>query len=169
MPWPASAGSTVWFSSWYCSATSACASRLTASNTSAGAPPSGPGSGRPSLICSLRPATRISKNSSRLDETIVIKRRRSSSGTVSSAACASTLRLNARMPSSRLRNWAGTEALRVAGFAAAGAEGSVSSVPAGEIARSGAFPSPSDSMLETAPLVGRILAFYRTRFSITIL
>ena len=35
----------------------------------------------PSLICSFRPETRISKNSSRLEETMQRKRRRSSSGT----------------------------------------------------------------------------------------
>ena len=43
---------------------------------------------------------------------MVRKRSRSSSGTASSAACASTRRLNARMPSSRLRNCAGREILR---------------------------------------------------------
>ena len=41
-----------------------------------------------------------------------MKRSRSSSGTASSAACASTRRLNARMPSSRLRNCAGRGILR---------------------------------------------------------
>ena len=43
---------------------------------------------------------------------MVMKRSRSSSGTASSAACASTRRLNARMPSSRLRNCAGGGILR---------------------------------------------------------
>ena len=74
--------------------------------------PSGPASGRPSLTCSLSPATRISKNSSRLEETMVMKRSRSSSGTASSAACDSTRRWNARMPSSRLRNCVGGAILR---------------------------------------------------------
>ena len=46
---------------------------------------------------------RISKNSSRLLETIHRKRRRSSRGTRSSSAWARTRRLNARRPNSRLR------------------------------------------------------------------
>src|SRR5512135_3450078 len=55
-----------------------------------------------SRSCSLRPATRISKNSSRLLPTMQRKRRRSSSGTRGSVASASTRRLNASVESSRL-------------------------------------------------------------------
>src|SRR5204862_7350243 len=47
------------------------------------------------------------KNSSRLEETMVMNLSRSSSGTASSAACASTRRLNSRISSSRLRNCVG--------------------------------------------------------------
>src|SRR5207237_522819 len=79
-------------------------------------------------MLSFSPATRISKNSSRFEDTMVMKRSRSRSGTASSAACASTRRLKARMPSSRLTKCAerlhgfarqsvravGTNALRVA-------------------------------------------------------
>ena len=70
----------------------------------AGAVPSGPGSGRPSLICSFRPATRISKNSSRLvrddgEEAQALEQRHRRRR----AACASTRRLNSSRPSSRFR------------------------------------------------------------------
>ena len=104
MPLAASCGSSASFSRSNCCVTSARASRVTIASVSFGVSPSGPGSVIPSLICSLMPATRISKNSSRFEETMVRKRSRSSSGTESSAACASTRRLNARMPSSRLRS-----------------------------------------------------------------
>src|SRR6185437_6423475 len=57
----------------------------------------------PSSSNCLRPATRISKNSSRLLEEMQRKRSRSSSGTDSSKACASTRRLNSRKESSRLK------------------------------------------------------------------
>ena len=164
MPCAASAGSTVWLRSWYCSATSARASRVTASNTSAGARPSGPGSGSPSLICSFRPATRISKNSSSFDETMVMKRSRSSSGTVSSAACASTRRLNAMMPSSRFRNCAGRAILRFIGDATAGT-GIVMSGAIGEMTRSVLRRSSSDSIW-TAPVI-EFCPFAR-RFFITV-
>ena len=63
----ASAGSTTSFSSWYWSRDERV--RLAGSRRRTPRPaarPSGPGSGRPSLICSFSPATRISKNSSRL-------------------------------------------------------------------------------------------------------
>ena len=57
-------------------------------------------------------ALRVAKNSSRFEDTMVMKRSRSSIGTESSAACASTRRLNARMPSSRFRYCAGRVILR---------------------------------------------------------
>ena len=102
MPAAASSGSSTSFRRSNCCVTSSRASRVTIASVSFGVMPVGPGSVMPSLICSLMPATRISKNSSRFEETIVRNRSRSSSGTDSSAACASTRRLNARMPSSRL-------------------------------------------------------------------
>jgi len=59
----------------------ACASRLTAANTSAAREPVGPRLRQAELDLLLRPATRISKNSSMFEETMVMKRSRSSSGT----------------------------------------------------------------------------------------
>src|SRR5438105_10917337 len=115
MPSRAREGSTTSFKSLYCSATSACASRLTASKTSAALRASGPASCRPRRMLSFSPATRISKNSSRFEDTMVMKRSRSRSGTASSAACASTRRLKARMPSSRLTNCAGVTVRRFMG------------------------------------------------------
>ena len=93
------------FSSWYWLATSSCAMRLIAWNTSRGVLPSGPAPGMSILICSLTPETRISKNSSRLDETMQRNFSRSSSGTAASSACASTRRWNSSSPSSRFRKW----------------------------------------------------------------
>ena len=61
-----------------------------------------PGGGSWARNCSLRPATRISKNSSRLLPTIARKRSRSSSGVAGSCASARTRRLNASCESSRL-------------------------------------------------------------------
>jgi hypothetical protein len=63
-------------------------------HTTDGATPSGPGVSPPSSIWAFRPATRISKNSSKLLLTMHRNRNRSSSGTSGSAACASTRRLN---------------------------------------------------------------------------
>ena len=55
----------------------------------------------------LMPATRISKNSSRLLEEMQRNFSRSSSGTDSSCACASTRWLNSSIESSRLIRWCG--------------------------------------------------------------
>jgi hypothetical protein len=107
MPSFASAGNISSFSSLYWRCTMSCAARATCLKTSAGGRPSGPAAGAPSLICSFTPESRISKNSSRFEETMQRKRSRSSSGTFRSSACASTRRLNASACSSRLRKWAG--------------------------------------------------------------
>ena len=70
------------FSSWYWRATSSCAMRLIAWNTSRGGHAVRAAAGHVQLDLLLaRPATRISKNSSRFDETMHRKRSRSSSGT----------------------------------------------------------------------------------------
>src|SRR5215468_8575928 len=61
-----------------------------------------PTSGALSRNCSRKPATRISKNSSRLLLTMQRKRSRSRRGIDASSASASTRRSNARMDSSRL-------------------------------------------------------------------
>ncbi len=61
-----------------------------------------PGGGAFMRSCSRKPATRISKNSSRLLLTMHRNRSRSSSGTPGSSASASTRRLNASSDSSRL-------------------------------------------------------------------
>jgi hypothetical protein len=58
----------------------------------------------PASIWCFKPATRISKNSSRFELEIVRKRSRSSSGVEGSRACSRTRKLNSRSDSSRLRN-----------------------------------------------------------------
>src|SRR5499427_7981446 len=68
-------------------------------------PPPGsviPGGGTCASSCCLSPATRISKNSSRLAPTMHRKRSRSSTGTTESCASESTRRLKASCDSSRL-------------------------------------------------------------------
>ena len=102
MPSAASCGNTCSLSTWYWRVTSSCAFAVTWRNTSRKGMPSGP-AGASAAISSLRPATRISKNSSRLLSTMHRKRRRSSAGTLRSSARASTRRLNSSCPSSRLR------------------------------------------------------------------
>jgi hypothetical protein len=67
---------------WYCSATMACASAETRRKASCAVLPSVVTTGVLARICSLRPETRISKNSSRLLETMHRKR------SVRAAACA---------------------------------------------------------------------------------
>src|SRR5258708_18991688 len=103
MPALASAGRISSLSRRYWRSTMPWARAETWRNTSSGAMPSGPVVAAASLICSFSPETRISKNSSRLEETMQRKRRRSSSGTARSSAWASTRRLNSRACSSRLR------------------------------------------------------------------
>ncbi len=77
----------------------ACASADTRRKASWAVLPSVVTTGVLARICSLRPETRISKNSSRLLETMHRKRKRSSSGMRSSSAWASTRRLKASRPS----------------------------------------------------------------------
>ena len=89
-------------SSAYWSSTSARAAPLTSASSVRSAASVMPAGGIFARSCSFRPATRISKNSSRLLPTMVRKRSRSSSGTPASAASASTRRLNAISDSSRL-------------------------------------------------------------------
>src|SRR5262245_37795554 len=69
------------------------------------------------------PATRISKNSSRLEETMQMKRRRSSKGTCGSAAWASTRRLKASSDNSRFRKRSGAGRSSGAGEFMAAAQG----------------------------------------------
>src|SRR5688572_20240638 len=69
---------------------------------------SGPMTEVPASISACRPETRISKNSSRLEETMHRNRSRSSSGAARFSACASTRRLNASCPISRFKNSSGT-------------------------------------------------------------
>src|SRR5687768_2968672 len=68
---------------------------------------SGPMTEVPASISACRPETRISKNSSRLLETMHRNRSRSSSGAARFSACASTRRLNASCPISRFKNSSG--------------------------------------------------------------
>ena len=103
MPLPASAGSICLFSNSYCRMTRLRACSLTAANTSLAGRRSSPVISLPSLICSFNPAIRISKNSSRLEETMDKKRSRSSKGTRASSAWARTRRLKASRLNSRLR------------------------------------------------------------------
>src|SRR5690349_13104963 len=107
MPSFASAGKISSLSSRYWRSTMPCARAATWRKTSSGVRPSGPAAAAPSLICSFTLETRISKNSSRFDETMQRNFSRSSSGTDLSSACASTRRLNSRACSSRLRKCSG--------------------------------------------------------------
>ena len=74
------------------------------SSAARGVRPSADRVGTPAPAWRSRPATRTMKNSSRLDDTIEQNRTRSSSGTVGSAAWASTRRSKSRRDSSRFRN-----------------------------------------------------------------
>src|SRR5437763_5358151 len=79
------------------------------SNNSVGLNPSGPTSLVSLSICSLIPATRISKNSSKFELKIVRNLTRSISGCVGSCASSSTRRLNSNQLSSRLMKLRGSE------------------------------------------------------------
>src|SRR3954470_15579547 len=81
-------------------------------NVSVGDMPSGPVSLVSLWICCLIPATRISKNSSRLLLKIVMNLTRSISGCVGSCASSRTRRLNSSQLSSRLMKLAGSEKSR---------------------------------------------------------
>src|SRR5690348_7078766 len=107
MPSFASDGKISSLSSRYWRSTMPCARAETWRKTSSGMRPSGPAAAAPSLICSFTLDTRISKNSSRFDETMQRNLSRSSSGTDLSSACARTRRLNSRAWSSRLRKCSG--------------------------------------------------------------
>src|SRR5262245_33340086 len=78
------------------------------SNSSVGLKPSGPTSLVSLSICCLIPATRISKNSSRFELTMVRNLTRSISGCLWSCASSSTRRLNSSQLSSRLMKFFGS-------------------------------------------------------------
>src|ERR1044071_2337887 len=78
-------------------------------NVSVGLRPSGPTSLVSLSICCLMPATRISKNSSRLELKIVRNLTRSMSGWVGSCASSRTRRLNSSQLNSRLVKFSGAE------------------------------------------------------------
>ncbi len=99
----ASAGKSTSLRMRYCLSTASWQTSEMRVSTSCGNWPSGPGLERPSDSWRLRPATRISKNSSRLLEKMRRKPSRSSSGCTSSSAWSSTRRLKARMLASRFR------------------------------------------------------------------
>ncbi len=105
MPPAARPGNTSSFRMRYCPATSSCARRSMAPSCSAGAILSAPKSwgSTPAYTCCCNPATRISKNSSRLELKIARNLSRSSHGLVASAASSSTRALNSSQESSRLR------------------------------------------------------------------
>ena len=107
MPSAASLGSSSSLSSRYWRSTSSCARCATSGNSWRGEMPSGCAPAAPRVICSFRPPTRISKNSSRLLDTMHRKRNRSSSGFFRFSASSSTRMLNASRPSSRFRKWSG--------------------------------------------------------------
>src|SRR6266446_5027568 len=109
MPFFASNGSSSSFQSEYCAATSSRTMRWMLLNISVGLRPSGPTSLVSLSICCLMPATRISKNSSRLELKIVRNLTRSMSGCVGSCASSRTRRLNSSQLSSRLVKFSGAE------------------------------------------------------------
>src|SRR5438270_3662085 len=96
-------------------------------NVSVGDIPSGPTSLVSLWICCLMPATRISKNSSRLLLKMVMNLTRSISGWVGSCASSRTRRLNSSQLSSRLMKLAGSEKSR-SGWIASGRSASSSVV-----------------------------------------
>src|SRR6476659_3444431 len=96
-------------------------------NVSVGDMPSGPTSLVSLWICCLMPATRISKNSSRLLLKMVMNLTRSISGWVGSCASSRTRRLNSSQLSSRLMKLAGSEKSR-SGWIASGRSASSSVV-----------------------------------------
>src|SRR5271155_4603253 len=101
-PAVASAGKICRFSTPYISAASAWAPWLISPRLALSSCIVIPTSGAFRRSCSRKPATRISKNSSRLLLTMHRKRKRSSSGVIGSSARARTRRLKARADSSRL-------------------------------------------------------------------
>ena len=96
-----SAGKTISFIKAYCRVTKAWAASDSRANAWRGVMPSGRTRSGRKAASSRNHATLTSNNSSRLDETIHKKRRRSSKGTAGSSACASTRRLNSIKPISR--------------------------------------------------------------------
>src|SRR5207249_2531831 len=108
MPLLARAGISSLFQKSYWVATSSCTSRWMALNVSVGDIPSGPTSLVSLWICCLMPATRISKNSSRLLLKMVMNLTRSISGWVGSCASSRTRRLNSSQLSSRLMKFFGS-------------------------------------------------------------
>src|SRR5438477_6147595 len=109
MPFFARVGAMSSFQSAYSVATISCAVRWMALKVSVGLRPSAPTSLVSLSICCLMPATRISKNSSRLELKIVRNLTRSMSGCVGSCASSRTRRLNSSQLSSRLVKFSGAE------------------------------------------------------------
>ena len=87
----------------YWSSTSEATTEWIRRSCSWGERPSGPGSITPESICCIRPATRISKNSSRFELTIARNLTRSSRGWDALWACSSTRRSKDSQLSSRLK------------------------------------------------------------------
>ena len=97
-----SSGNMTWLSNSYCRRTRSATPSRSVPNSSCEGILSGPCAGAPISMRCFRPATRISKNSSRLVQLIHRKRSRSSNGTSVSNACASTRLWNSSKLSSRL-------------------------------------------------------------------
>ena len=102
-----SAGTRTSLNTRYCSSTRACARWLMSRSRSIDESPSAPRWFCPSSTTFCSPATRISKNSSRLELEMHRNLSRSSKGSRSSLACSSTRWLNSSSDSSRLMNSSG--------------------------------------------------------------
>ena len=116
MPFFASNGSRSSFQSEYSAATNSRTTRWMLLNVSVGLNPSGPTPLVSLSICCLIPATRISKNSSRLELKMVRNFTRSISGCVESCASSRTRRLNSSQLNSRLMKFRGSEKRFAAGI-----------------------------------------------------
>src|SRR5436190_3887884 len=109
MPFLARAGAISSLKSAYSVATNSCARRWMALKVSVGLIPSAATSLVSLSICCLIPATRISKNSSRLELKMVRNLTRSINGWVGSCASSRTRRLNSSQLSSRLMKFSEAE------------------------------------------------------------